>query len=438
MCNSYLSRTSIILLFSFLITACASVDDLRKPAELTDIKQTLDVNKVWDKDTGSGVKDRYAKLYPYFAGDNVYVVDVKGRITALESATGKTLWTRYVGAATTTTANPEANEKPWTSFESDIFAADSASDGANEGSTASTGADISAGVSGNSLLLLLGTEEGNVIAVNRENGVELWRQRLSSEVMAISNVNAETAVVRTNDSQLHGLDVADGRIIWQVKRKSPLLTLRGMSRPLVVSDGVVTGFDDGKLAVYSLRQGKPLWQTTVANPAGRSEIERIVDIDGEMKIGEGVLYASSYRGRLVAVSLADGRLLWSRELSSHNGLDIDVSRVYVTDDEDNVLAFDRNSGAPVWKQDKLKFRKLSAPTSIGNYLVVGDGEGYLHWLSIFDGHFVARSRAGGDAIITPPQVVERRVYVLNAGGKLSVFDTTVSEAAGTATDTHSE
>jgi outer membrane protein assembly factor BamB len=370
------------------MTGCGwfAKDNTRVPTELGAIQQTLDVREVWRQFIGSSLGARYLKLYPMLVDERLFIINVEGGARALMREQGEILWEAQI-----------------------------------------EGVVISAGLDGNDEIMVLGTEDGDAIALSTEGGHELWRRRLSSEVVAVSQADLGVIAVRTNDSKIYGLDVASGVVIWQLSHKVPVLTLKGVS-PLVVNSGkLVVGFDDGKLGVFSMLGGTMLWQNTLGVPRGRSELERMVDIDGVIKVKDGIIYAVGLQSQVAAITLIEGRVLWSRDLSSHNGLDVDASWVFVTDEDSQVWALDRRTGASLWKQEKLKYRKLTSPVSIQDYVIVGDYDGYLHWLAKSDGHFIARTQIDSDGILTPPMVEGSRAYVLGKGGDLVALDIAAEE-----------
>lgn len=371
-----------VLLVLIGLSGCGwfSKDNTRIPTELHAITQTLNVREVWSESMGDGTGDKYLKLHPLLTEDTLYVVNAKGVVMALEARQGERLW--------------EVDTK----------------------------VAVSAGINGDEELLVFGTEDGDAIALSAEDARERWRIRLSSEVMAVSRADFGIIAVRTNDSKVFGLDTHSGDQIWQLGRKAPVLTLKGMSIPMVNSGNLVVGFDDGKLGVFSMLRGQSLWQTTLGVPKGRSELERMVDIDGAIKVRDGIIYAVGFHSQVAAVTLIEGKVLWSRNLSSHRGLDVDESRLYVTDDDSQVWAFDRRTGASLWKQDKLRYRKLTSPVAIADYVIVGDYEGYVHWLAKSDGEFVARTLVDGEGILTAPVVHGSRAYVFGTGGDLVALD----------------
>ena len=371
-----------VLLVLISLNGCGwfSKDNTRIPTELEDITQTLQVREAWRKSIGGGTKDKYLKLHPLIIEDRLLVINAKGEVKALETDQGELIW------------------------------------------KVETKVVVSAGINGDEELLVFGTEDGDAVALSSEDGRELWRSRLSSEVMSVSQVDFGVIAVRTNDSKVFGLDTHSGDQLWQLGNKAPVLTLKGMSVPVLHSGKLVVGFDDGKLGVFSMLRGQSLWQTTLGVPKGRSELERMVDIDGTIKVRDGIIYAVGFHSQVAAVTLIEGRVLWSRNLSSHSGLDVDESRVYVTDDDSQVWAFDRRTGASLWKQEKLRYRKLTSPVAIEDYVILGDYAGHVHWLAKSDGGVVARTFVDGDGILSTPLVDGSRGYVLGKGGDLVALD----------------
>jgi outer membrane protein assembly factor BamB len=369
----------VLALSALMLAACGTVDESRIPAELTPIETTLQIDQPWSRAAGDGVDERYLKLEPLLIDGTLYVVDADGTVSALKPADGTMLWQVDLDTAVNT--------------------------GLQRGESS----------------LLLGTEDGVVIALSRRDGHELWREQLGAAVMGLSPASLDVIVARTSDSRLYGLDGRSGEALWQTARTTPVLNLRGASQPTVESGRIVVGFDDGKLIAVSPVRGEVLWTATIAVPSGRSELERMVDIDGDIEILDGIIYIAAFHGQVAAVTLSDGRLLWSRRISSHMGLDIDDERVYVTDADGFVTALDRDNGATLWQQDKLKNRQLTAPVAIGDYVMVGDFEGYTHWLSKYDGHFVARARFDSAGILSTPLVVNDTAYVLNRAGVIAAL-----------------
>jgi outer membrane protein assembly factor BamB len=269
--------------------------------------------------------------------------------------------------------------------------------------------------------VLLGTRDAEVIALNESDGAELWRSRLSSEVLSVPQVQGETVVVHTIDGKLYGLDVESGAQQWEYDRTVPVLTLRGNSSPVIDGSSVIAGFASGKLVNLDLYSGDPRWETLVTPPRGRSELERIIDIDADPVIYDGIIYVCTFQGEVAALSMDTGVVLWRRPVSSHAGLSADWRHVYVSDAKDQVWALDPHTGAGLWKQDKLLNRRLTAPAILDDYVLVGDLEGYVHWLSYEDGSLMARTRVGNAPISAPLRVVDDIAYVYTEDGVVTAM-----------------
>jgi len=285
---------------------------------------------------------------------------------------------------------------------------------------------ISAGVGGNEDIWLLATRDAYIIAVDGKRRFELWRTRVPSEVLARPVIYKNTVIVRTVDGKILSLDLHSGKIRWQYQRAIPDLTLRGTSEPVIARDRIFAGLADGRLIALSPDDGAVVWDIALATPSGRSEIQRLIDIDGDAELYGRVLYAASFQGRVAAIDVDRGQFLWARDFSTHTGIILDDKVLYSSDDKGNIWALDRLNGATIWKQEKLAYRKLTRPTIIGDYLAVGDFEGYVHLLSRYDGHFIARYQLGqfdhqgwelATGIIVPPIVKGKdRLVVVTRGG----------------------
>lgn len=354
-----------------------SRDNTEPPAPLPDYTRTVLPSTVWNRDTGGGVGRFYVYLVPMRFGDGVYVTDAEGRVTAVNAEDGRQRWSVNLSVP------------------------------------------VTGGVGGGDGLVMVGTAKGEIIALDMETGETLWSRRLSSEVMAISSVSQDRVVARTNDGRVHALHARTGESDWLAGRTTPALSLRGVGQPVMVPGRVIVGFDNGRVLSLGLGRGNVLWETALAVPSGRSELERMVDVDGHIVVADGRVYAVAYQGRVAALSLADGRILWERNFSSYRGLAVGGNQVFITDAEGHVWALDRNSGGTLWQQELLRLRGVTAPVVLGDHVVVGDYEGYLHWLSREDGSLVGRLRTDSSGLMSRPIVHEGRLYVLGNGGRLS-------------------
>ena len=201
-------------------------------------------------------------------------------------------------------------------------------------------------------------------------------------------------MIRTIDGKILSLELTSGKIRWQYQRAIPDLTLRGTSEPVIARDRIFAGLADGRLIAISPLDGEVIWDIALAIPTGRSEIQRLVDIDGDAELYGRILYAASFQGRVAAIDVTRGQFLWARDFSTHTGIVLDDKALYSSDENGHVWALDRLNGATIWKQEKLAFRNLTRPTIVGDYIAVGDFEGYIHLLSRYDGRFIARYQLG--------------------------------------------
>ena len=376
-------RRLLPFLFLLLNAGCSwfgSSDNSIPPAKLQDIAQPVSVRQLWEIQVGSGAKNQFIRLTPTLADGRLYAASFDGAVMALDALSGQRLW------------------------------------------ETATGLPISGGVgASDNGLVLVGTNKGQVIALRQDSGQEAWRVQVSSEVLAPPRAASGVVVVRTGDGKFTGLDAPTGERRWIYAPAMPALSLRGAAPPVLTRTLVIAGLETGKLLVLSLDKGLPVTEKTIAPPRGRTEIERLVDIDAEPKIFGDSLYLVAYRGSVAALDMRGGNLLWNRELSSYAGLDVDERQVYVSDDTDAVLALDRRSGGTLWRQAELTGRRLSAPVATRDHVVVGDFEGYLHWLSKDSGKIVGRIRAAGKAIVAPPLAAGDTVFVQGQSGALGAF-----------------
>lgn len=376
-------RRLLPLLFLVLIAGCSwfgGSDNSIPPAKLQDIAQPIGVRQLWETQIGSGAKKQFIRLTPTLADGRLYAASFDGTVVALDALSGQRQWE-------TATQLPISG---------------------------------GVGISDNGLVLF-GTNKGQAVALRQDNGQEAWRAQVSSEVLAPPRAASGMVVIRTGDGKFTGLDARTGERRWVYAPAMPALSLRGSAPPVLTRTLALAGLETGKLLVLSLDKGLPITEKTIAPPRGRTEIERLIDIDAEPKIFGENLYLVAYRGSVAAIDMHSGNLLWNRELSSYAGLDVDERQVYVSDDTDAVLALDRRSGGTLWRQAELTGRRLSAPVATRDHVVVGDFEGYLHWLSKDSGKIVGRIRATSKAIVAPPFVAGDSVFVQGQGGGLGAF-----------------
>jgi outer membrane protein assembly factor BamB len=370
-----------VLLPVLFLSGCSwfGSDNPDPPSRLTDFAPKAKISELWSAGIGTGPGKIFMRLQPALQRDVLYVSDARGRVRALARETGQELW------------------------------------------KTSLGLDVSSGVGVGDDLVLVASSKGVVVALDKGSGKELWRAQVASEVLAPPAADSGVVVVQSVDGRLSAFASASGKPLWVVTRGEPALSLRGTAAPLIFVDVVFAGFASGKLVAVSLREGRVLWEVPVAQPQGRSEIERLVDVDVPVLLAGRVLLAAAYQGKIVALSLETGRLLWSRDLSTYSALAADGANVYVSDIRGHVYALDLKSGATVWKQEKLAGRRPGAPAVTGNAVAVADLEGYVHWLARDDGSFLARERMARDAVLTTPLADGADLYVCAQNGKLAAL-----------------
>ena len=378
-------RFCLLLISAVLITACGDDDNTEPPAELTPFENTHYLNRQWSTGTDDSIDAQYLFIEPLLLRDRIVTAGREGTLNVYRLEDGKEL------------------------------------------AEIKLRIPLSGGVGGTEDIWLVGSRNGELIAVDSSSEDILWRTRVPSEILAPPRVyNRKIVLVRTADGQILGVDINTGKINWNYSKAIPALTLRGSSAPVLSRTHFYAGLEDGRMIAMSPIDGEVAWDIAITVPEGRSEIQRLVDIDGKSELYGRVLYASSYHGRIAALDVTRGQILWARTFSSNTGVSVSTDAVYSTDDRSHVWALDRNNGATLWKQDKLQARNLTRPVIYQDFLVVGDFEGYLHVMSRFDGRFVARTRVASDGILVPPIVDGDRLLVLTRGGYLASY--TVNES----------
>jgi outer membrane protein assembly factor BamB len=349
------------------------------PAPLVEFDSSLEVRKVWSTDVGDGMGKQGLSMAPVFSSGTLFTADHEGRLVAVEATSGRELWELET-------------EQPF-----------------------------SGGPGVDSDTIYMGTIEGRVVAYDRSNGTELWNAQVSSEVLAPPTPADGVVVVRCIDGRVFGLDAANGRRIWVYDKSVPLLTLRGNADLLVRAGIVFVGYDSGSVVSLRIEDGSVLWSQTIVSPEGRTELDRLSDIGQQMVIVASDLLVSSYKGRLVSLAADSGRLLWFKDIGSASGVQVDRTNLAISQANDDLWMLDRRNGSTIWKIDSMRNRGLTRPAFYGDYVIVGDREGYLHWLDAGRGSFVARVRAGKDGFAAPPLSVGTTVYVLTTKGDLVAY-----------------
>ncbi len=372
-----------IALAATLISGCSwfgdDDDNEIQPAELESFTEQVDIKRVWSKSVGGSDQKFWRSLRPSASDQVVYAANHQGEISALAVADGQQLWRTDLEIG------------------------------------------LSGGVGYGAGMVMVGSIEGEVYALDADDGGVLWSSQLSSEVLTSPQSNGEVVVVQTIDDKIYALDAATGDERWQHDGDAPILSVRGTSSALVTDTMVLAGFDSGKLIAFNPENGALIWEARLALPKGRTELERMVDIDGDPLLVGDVIYAVSYQGRVGAITRGTGRNLWFQDSSSHQSPAHGQEQIYVTEADDTMRAFQAGSGRPVWANEQLFLRRLTAPTVFGSTVAVADAEGYLHLLDSVDGHFVGRTKVDGSGVAATMLARSDRLIVQANDGSLTAY-----------------
>lgn len=373
-------RIVVLLAMAALTAGCGMFgkkDPERDPMELVDIDTALAVERMWKTSVGAGLGKAAPGLKPAFADGLIWAADHKGRVFAIEARTGDRV----------------------RQFDMDM--------------------PLSAGPAIHEDRILLGTLDGQILVADIRSGNVLWRAQLSSEILAAPLQADGIIVVRCIDGRVFGLDAESGRREWVYDRSVPLLTLRGTSDPVVRGGQVFIGHDDGSVTALNLEDGGPIWEQRVGTPEGRTQLDRLADVDGPMAIVGLDLYAASQHERMASIALDSGRLLWVKEVGSDDGVTVGRTQLGVSGVDDRVFMLDRRSGSTQWNNEQLLRRGVTRPVLQGGFVAVADRDGYIHWMDADTGEFVARERASRDAPAAAPLVVDDMLFLLDVEGTLT-------------------
>lgn len=383
-----LARIGIALLCVVAISGCTTVKgwfggkgeaEANEPAQLVEFTPSASVSRIWTASAGKGEDRLGVRQRPTIADGRVYAAAVKGGVNAFDLQTGKRLW----------------------NYESRLRL--SGGPGVGDG------------------LVVVGGLDGEVIALDAQTGAEKWQAQVLSEVIAAPEVGSGLVFVRSNDGRVSAFDAASGERRWFWNRGVPMLSVRGNSAPVLGPGLLFVGNDDGTVSALSAADGAPLWDQAVAQPEGRTELDRMADVDGTPVLDNTTLFATSFKGQTLAIDAPSGNPLWSSVHGGAGRVAVGPSIVVVADRSGAVFGLDKLGGSALWQQPALARRNLSGMAIHGDYAVVGDFDGYLHWLDLSNGEFVARQRTGRAALRAAPIVADGVLVVQNVNGDLSAY-----------------
>lgn len=361
----------------FLGTGCAVTEPVIPPTELTSITIESQMDSLWSRKLEKSSQGRFE---PLVLNNIVYAASRAGEVIALDLETGKQQWARQLNVS------------------------------------------LSSGVGGDAGIVFVSTDDGAILALSATDGQLVWEAQASSEVLVPVSAAFGTVIVRSADGRLLSLDPQTGDERWSVTNTPPALTLNGYSRPMLLDGGVLVGLDDGRLLALAADKGNVLWESVISVPSGRSEIERLADIDGSIRVDNSAIFVVNYQGKVARIEPVKGEIIWSVPMSSTAGLAVSSSAAIVVSDDDELHAFDKSNGQLLWKQEALKHRRLSSPQVIADgMIVVGDIEGYLHIINSADGRLIGRKRVAKKSIFPEIPLQNNTLLVQAADGVVAAL-----------------
>ncbi|GAA4497727.1 outer membrane protein assembly factor BamB [Pseudaeromonas paramecii] len=384
-----LSRWSLPLLVTLTLSGCSlfgGEEDVVVMDPVPQAQTQFAAKTLWKRSVGDGVGNYYSQLAPVIADERLFAAARDGQVVALDKQDGQVLWKQDL---------------------SDLPVND------NRRSPR-----LSGGLTASYEHLFVGSENGVLYCLSQETGELVWQTEVAGEILAAPAVDDGKVVVNTSAGRLFALDAEDGHLLWTASDDLPKLTLRGVSRPVITSGGVLYGRADGRLNVLLLENGQLAHLAKVANPSGSTELDRMVDVDAAPLVLGNELFAIAYNGELVAQKLISGDELWKRRYASYQDLAFGLIDLVLTDSKGHVYSVDRSNGRERWANNQLSYRNVTAPVVFGDYVLVGDGEGYLYWLSDTDGQIVAMQQYDSDGLYVPPLVDGDTLYLQTRSGDL--------------------
>ncbi|CDL86797.1 outer membrane protein assembly factor BamB [Xenorhabdus cabanillasii] len=386
-----LRKTLLVgLVASVLLAGCSSEQDTVIMSPLPKVENQFNPRVVWDKSVGNGVGHYYSHLSPAWQGSTVYVADRHGIVKAFEIDSGKELWSTDLSEKT----GLLSSRLP---------------------------ALLSGGLTVSGDRLYVGTEKAKVIALDSTNGKVEWESQVAGEALSRPVVSDGLVLIHTGNGMLQALNENDGSVAWSINMDTPPLSVRGESAPAIAYGAAIVGGDNGRISAVLLSQGQLIWQQRISQVTGTTEIDRLNDVDMTPVISDNVIYAIAYNGNLVAMDMRSGQIIWKRDLGSVNDMVVTDNNIFIVDQDDRILSLRKSDGVTIWSQNNLLHRNLTAPEMYNGYLVVGDGEGYLHWLSMADGQFVAQHKVDSSGLLSRPVIASDKLMVQAKDGAVYLY-----------------
>lgn len=391
----------LVLVFAFATSGCSwfSKKTGNEPMELVDFEESVDIDKVWKRGVGEGQNQGFSRLTPALDGEAIYAVDYEGLLVAINSKSGEKLWKKKIN-------QPQLGLWGW--LKSFFVAKD-------------PNYQIVGGIAAENGLLLVATYAGEVMALSKDDGAEIWRTRVPGEIVSAPRTNGTVVAAQTVNGKLFVFDAKTGSQLWFYDNPPPVLTLRGTPSPIVMDAAIYAGFSNGRMMAFNPNNGLILWEQRIALPKGRSELERMVDIHSDPLVRDGVIYVGTYQGRISALARGTGSPMWGQDGSTSESLALSDDKLFVSHSDGKLVAYSRTNGEVVWTNEQLLRRGLNGPQVFGEYLAVVDFKGYMHVLKQSDGEFVARTRVDRKGARAPMLTDGETLYVYTNRGKLIAF-----------------
>ena len=371
----------VFLLLITTLTACSSFfdkDNTPEPSPLPQFKPSITPTRLWSSThAGFGSGSEHLRIGPALGNKAIFIASTNGTVTSIDKTNGNKNW------------------------------------------QVRTGIDISTSPGVGNNLVVVGSQQGEVLALSQQDGQKRWKVTLSGAILAKPAINQDKVLLKTVNGEIKALSAQDGHELWSFQQTEPNLILRGGSSPLILENSAIIGFANGNLIRLNLQNGQIIWTVLIATPTGAFAISRMVDIDADPILFEHQIYAATYQGKIASLDFRQGTIKWSYKISSYTGMAADTDAVYISDAKSNLWAFDAKTGSVKWRQTKLKARLITGPVLIGNYVVVGDQQGFLHWLDKRTGLFAAHDYIG--AMSAAPLVQDNVLYTLTNSGYLVAY-----------------
>ena len=378
-------RTRIVLLtlaLAGLICACSKEKPIDQPKKLVPFTPTLHVVPAWSANVGGTRKPLRLGLDLAVVGDRVYAAGRGGEVAAFDLSSGRKQWERK------------------------------------------TRAPLAGGPGADADLVVAGSSDGDVVALAAADGKIRWRVNIAGEVIAGPAVSSRIVVVRSVDGKLHGLSPTDGHELWQMQEQVPRLSLRGTSRPEIVGDVAICGYDDGKVIATNLNDGSSAWSTMISPPQGSNDLARLNDVDATPRNQGDDVFVAQFQGKVAMLALDTGQIWWAHDMSSYRGMAVEGDIVYIATADGQIVAMQGRNGAELWRQKALMYRGLSAPVVSGDAIVVADYQGWVHWLNKSTGALIGRARGAHGRVSTQPIAADGLLLDMDDRGRITAFRAT--------------